>query len=70
VDYVKPDKFGQLLMHAAAPNNIAVTLRCLQFDREQVNLRGSFGWTPLDSATKKSNCDVMRALIENVSLNA
>jgi ankyrin repeat protein len=73
VDYVKPDKFGQLLMHvAAASNNIAVTLRCLQFDREQVNLRESFGWTPLHSAAKKGNCDVIRVLMEmeNVDLNA
>jgi ankyrin repeat protein len=73
VDYVKPDKFGQLLVHvAAASNNIPVALRCLQFDREQVNLRESFGWTPLHSAVKKSNCDVIKLLMEmeNVDLNA
>jgi serine/threonine protein kinase len=72
-DITKPDKFGQILIHvAAAANNVAVALQCLATDPEQVNLRESFGWTPLHSAAKSGSYDVMKLLVgmDNADLNA
>jgi hypothetical protein len=73
ISYNKPDKFGQVMVHvAAASNNVAVMLQCLQYDPEQANFRESFGWTPLHSAAKKGSADVMKVLIEmaNIEVNA
>jgi hypothetical protein len=67
---LRPDS-SQVWPAADAHGGIVEQYR-LQFDRKQVDLPDSFGRARLHSGAKKSNCDVMRTLMEteNVDLNA